>query len=314
MPQVQQSAHAEPFLPAGYRAGVDAHVRIQRVEAGLQRRRYPLLADTRESERVAILLAGGEAEIGGEDEPIALSGPALAWLPVREHHFLRLEAGAGGWMLGLSEAISRDAVGQGAESIHLRYLLDRVTAIGDIDKPVAIGEVQHAFSAIARELQRDERGSWQFLTAHVALILVHLLRLSGLEDVAQRGHSVQATLLLRFRHLVEQHFREHWRVADYAKAMGVSHDRLHDMCVRTLRRTPLDLVHDRLTHEAGLRLVRSGLSIEQVAADLGFRSTTHFSRFFRLRTGQSPARYRSAALATPAALRATASRSYADWP
>ncbi|WP_120719294.1 AraC family transcriptional regulator [Parazoarcus communis] len=297
-----------------YRSGIDAHIRIQRLESALQRRRYPLLADTRERERVIVLLQAGQGEMGGDGDPVTLSAPALACLPVGAGHFLRLEAGASGWVLGLSETLARDAAGQGAESIHLRYLLDRVTVVGHIAAEGTLAELEHAFRAIERELQRDERGSWQFLGAHVAITLVHLLRLSGMEDVAQRGQSVQATVLLRFRHLVERHFRDHWRVADYAKALSVSHDRLHDMCTRALGRTPLELVHERLVHEAALRLVRSGLSIEQVAADLGFRSTTHFSRFFRVRSGLSPARYRANAHASPAALQVASTRSYADWP
>ncbi len=64
---------------------------------------------------------------------------------------------------------------------------------------------------------------------------------------------------------LETHFRERWRIVDYARDLGVSHDRLHDICVRMLQRTPLELLHDRLGHEAGLRLARSGQSIEALA-------------------------------------------------
>ena len=119
---------------------------------------------------------------------------------------------------------------------------------------------------------------------------------------------------MRFRHLVELHFREHWRIARYAEALGLSHDRLHDICVRTLKRPPLELVHDRLAHEACLQLVRSGLSIEQVAADLGFRTTANFSRFFRARTGNSPARYRASIARDRSEHEDQVMGSFADWP
>ena len=146
-----------------YRSGIDAHIRIQRLESALQRRRYPLLADTRGRERVIVLLQAGQGEMGGDGDPVTLSAPALACLPVGAGHFLRLEAGASGWVLGLSETLARDAAGQGAESIHLRYLLDRVTVVGHIAAEGTLAELEHAFRAIERELQRDERGSWQFL-------------------------------------------------------------------------------------------------------------------------------------------------------
>jgi AraC-like DNA-binding protein len=208
----------------------------------------------------------------------------------------------------------KDAIGQSAESIHLRMVNDRTVVVNAIDQAETLAEVTGSFAAIGREVRRDERGSWNYLTAHVALILVYCWRLSGFEDVARQGFDSHSALLVRFRHLVETHFRERWRIADYARELGVSHDRLHDICVRLLQRTPLELLHDRLGHEAGLRLARSGQSIEALADYLGFRSASHFSRFFKLRLGFTPAAYRKAARDASVESRVLATTTYADWP
>jgi len=301
--------------PSGtYRLNINAHVSAQTLGSTLHVRRHTLHSPERNASRAVILLASGAGAIGGAGETVELIAPGMAWLPLQPGHYLRLAAGSSGELLMFSDMLIKDAIGQNAESIHLRFLNDRAVVINGIGQGGALQEVQHTFAAIGREVQRDERGSWNFLTAHAALILVHCWRLSGLEDVTRQGGSTRTALLLRFRHLVETHFRDHWRIADYAKALGVPHDRLHDICVRILQRTPLELLHDRLTHEAGLRLARSGMSIEALADDLGFRSTTHFSRFFRQRTGFAPARYRQAAREATTGSEALPAPTYADWP
>jgi AraC-like DNA-binding protein len=304
-----------PDAPA-YRLSINAHASAQSLSSALHVRRYALQAERRDASRAAILLASGEGSIGGGDAAaaIALTAPCLVWLPIQPGHYLRVAAGSSGELLTLSDMLVKDAIGQGAESVRLRFLNDRAVVVNGIANAAALAEVAHSFASIAREVRLDERGSWNYLTAHVALILVHCWRLSGLEDVTRQGHDSHTALLLKFRHLVETHFRDRWKIADYARSLGVSHDRLHDTCVRSLRRTPLELLHDRVAHEASLRLARSGLGIEALADDLGFRSATHFSRFFKQRTGFTPAGYRRAAHAAAAGAASLPPSTYADWP
>ncbi|MDC7690804.1 helix-turn-helix domain-containing protein [Vogesella indigofera] len=293
---------------------INAHAAVHRIDTTLDTRRYALANGRHDTARAAILLLSGSASLSLDKDSIELAAPALAWVNVPPQSHLRVSAGSSGYLLSLSDVLVKEAAGQGAESVPLCYLADRRVVQNRLDAAEAVQEMAASFRSIERELKLGGKASWSYLTAHLTLILIHCWRLSGLEDVSQQGHSTNSTLLMRFRHLAELHLREHWKIARYAAELGISHDRLHDICVRTLKRTPLELLHDRLTHEACLRLVRSGLTIEQVAADLGFRSTTHFSRFFRLRTGLTPARYRLEAKQQLSSHEALAIRNYADWP
>lgn len=300
--------------PGVYRLNINAHAGAQSLTSALHARRFGLQAPGGTATRAAVLLRAGEGRIDGAGEALELAAPCLAWVPIRPGHYLRLSAGASGELLTFSEMLVKDAVGQGAESVHLRLLNDRAVVAGAFEDGAALAEVAHSFAAVVREVRRDERGSWNYLTAHVALILVHCWRLTGYEAVAPQGFDSHSALLVRFRHLVETHYRARWRIADYARELGVSSDRLHDTCVRVLRRTPLELLHDRIGHEAGLRLARSGQSIEALAEHLGFRSASHFSRFFKQRSGLAPAAYRKAAREASAQSPVLAATAYADWP
>lgn len=300
--------------PGIYQLNINAHASVQSLASALHVRRFNLQPTRRDASRAAILLNSGAGRIEGVSETLELVGPCLAWLPIESGQFLRLAAGTSGELLTLSDMLVKDAIGQGAESIHLRMVNDRAVRVNAIDQAAAVAEVATSFAAIGREVRQDERGSWNYLTAHVALILVHCWRLSGFEEVSRQGFDSHSALLVKFRHLVETHFRDRWRIAGYAEALGISHDRLHDTCVRILQRTPLELLHDRLTHEACLRLGRSGLSIEALADHLGFRSASHFSRFFKQRAGFTPAAYRQAARDAAAHSQPLPSSTYADWP
>lgn len=303
---------AQPHSP-GSRSQLHANAAARQLDAALYPRRYPLSAGHDGLDRAALLLLSGNASVTADHQTHTLQAPALLWTPLGPDDYLRVDPGAAGVLLTVSSTLAKESIGQNAEAVHLRYLVDRPSAIDGIESGDALGDLRHNFDALLREIRREERGSWNLLSAHIALILIHCWRLTGCEDLSQHGQGVSASLLLRFRHLVELHLRAHWTVAEYARQLGVSPDRLHDLCTRSLGRTPLALLHERVVHESRLRLVRSGLTIEQVADHLGFKSTTHFSRFFRRKTGLTPAGFRKASLGGQSASHDT-SRSYADWP
>lgn len=282
------------------------------LEASLYPRRFKLLQEHTGANRAAVLLLSGYASITTERKIEELHAPSLFWSPVTTVDSIQLDASSTARLVVLSDDMAKDAIGQNAEALQLRYLVDRPTVVDGFSSAEALEDLQHSFSVILRELKKQERGSWNFLSAHIALILIHCWRLSGCEDLSQQGQGASSTLLLRFRHLVESNFHAHWSVSGYANALGVSGDRLHDLCTRSLERTPLKLIHDRVVREAELLIVRSGLTIEQVADNLGFKSTTHFGQFFRRKTGLTPAVYRKQ-MQGPAAI-AEVTRTYADWP
>lgn len=299
---------------AHYRRHIEANIVFRRLPSALGPRRHALSSERGGLPRAAILVPSGRATLCDGQNVVELKGPGLALVSVQPQHYLHLAAGTPAQIISFSDLLLVDAIGKGAESVPLRYLAERRLVASNEQNAEQFEDLAHAFRAVERELTREDNASWRFLTAQVVVIMIQSWRLSGMEAVGHQSANTQGALLMRFRHMVELHFREHWRIGQYAQALGLSHDRLHDICVRTLKRRPLDLVHDRLAHEACLQLVRSGLSIEQIAADLGFRNTTHFTRLFRVRTNSTPARYRSTIARQRSDRNDETLRSFADWP
>lgn len=293
---------------------ISTHVRAEPIHCALATRRWNLAGARRLGMRHALLLAEGRGDVQTDSETLAFSAPCLAWLPWRKQQDLNIAPGSTGHLLGVSGGLLVQAIGDHAESLNLRYLVDKTLIVNIEAYENMLPDIAASFAMAERELKVSDRGSLTVLAAHVSLILAFLWRLSGVEAVAKQSQGEVSSILQRFRHLVEVHFRDHRTVAAYAADLGISHDRLHDICRRVLGRTPLQLVHERVVHEARLRLERSTLTVEQVSHSLGFKDHTHFTQFFKRKTGFPPGKYRSLFLKSSNAAEVKGAPTYADWP
>lgn len=76
------------------------------------------------------------------------------------------------------------------------------------------------------------------------------------------------------------------------RAVGAGRSQLNALFYRTTGLTPRGY-HERRRRETALRLLgETGMSLKEIAMDLGFGSESHFSHWFRAREKTAPSRYR----------------------
>ncbi len=259
-----------------------------------------------------LLQAGRATLVFGPEEQRTLNGPTIAYLPPQSRCELYMAAGAAGFLVGASPQIMVDAIGDRAESYALRIFSEQPWFMPEEDI-AAVDEVQPLVAGFVRELGDPSRASWMAISAYMRLILMALWRAGGAETAEQRGRGGNASILQRYRQLVEAWFRQHRPMTDYARELGVTTDRLHAICRSALGRSPVQLLHERVVQEAKLRLERSARTVQEISDGLGFRDPTYFSHFFKRKTGFSPAAYRDVARKSEVA-ESTLSSGYADWP
>jgi AraC family transcriptional regulator, transcriptional activator of pobA len=259
-----------------------------------------------------ILIEKGSATLASSDPgsvaDVSLSAGMVLLLPPDINRLLVIQAGSRGWLLGAPPDVIAEAAGAKADSLLLRTLLARMALI--TCSPDLADFLPHA-SAFHNELSKPLRGASMAALAHLRLILIAFWRHSTEEVVSPRGQSSETRFVEDFRRRVELGFRQQRPVSAYAADLGLTYDRLHDICRRSLDRTPLQLIHQRMLREAALRLERSGETIEQIALFLGFADPTRFSHFFRRHAGLSPRAFRRNAATQFSALDQS---SFADWP
>ncbi|MCY1411747.1 HTH-type transcriptional activator RhaR [compost metagenome] len=155
-----------------------------------------------------------------------------------------------------------------------------------------IERLDHLFEMLRGEFRSARPGREISLAALTRLIFISLLRLSARSLKAQPTRRDDLQFFHRFNALIEEHYPEHWSLADYARQIGVTEARLNDICRRVAGLPSKRLVHERVMQEAKRLLLFTGSSVNEICYHLGFKDPAYFSRFFTRNAGMTPGEYR----------------------
>lgn len=81
-------------------------------------------------------------------------------------------------------------------------------------------------------------------------------------------------------------------VAWCAEQFGLSPNYFGEMVKRQTHITAQEYIHGKLLEKAKAMLLHSNQPVNEIAEQLGFAYSNHFTRFFRAKTGMSPSEYR----------------------
>ena len=82
------------------------------------------------------------------------------------------------------------------------------------------------------------------------------------------------------------------KVQEYSELLNISSKHLTECVRKNVRKTPLQIINQRLVLQSQRLLLFSRLRIKEIAFNLGFIDTSHFVKFFKKETGESPSEYR----------------------
>ena len=230
---------------------------------------------------------GGTAKLEGRVQ--ALSPMTLVNVPVGDVHGFSFQPGTEGWVVTFAAEMLDESFLPG-EGVGAALAACFVLPAGE----GAPGLMQ----AIFAEHAGRGFGRAQMLRA-LGLQLLTLTARVAMEAGEGRGGTGarprQADLLTRFGDLLEQHFRDHWGVEDYARALAITPTHLTRLARTATGRPASRLIEERLVREARRNLVFTNLPVTAIAYDLGFGDPAYFSRVFARVTGVSPSAFRERA-------------------
>lgn len=236
----------------------------------------------------AFLITAGGGRLEWETQGMTLSAPWILWIPEGTVHGFRFDPETDGHVVTVARDLLDEAFVR-TSAADLRGLANsRVSTSPDVDQT---RRLEGHFDAIQEEVGQGGVAARAATAARLDLILVELARIGrpGAEPgPGDRGME----LYRRFRALVEKRFRAHEPLFTYAAALGITTDRLTDVCVRATGRPPKDLLHERLILEAKRDLVYTGMGVAEIGFGLGFKDPAYFSRFFARRVGRAPLEFR----------------------
>lgn len=96
-----------------------------------------------------------------------------------------------------------------------------------------------------------------------------------------------------FRKAVEKNYQVTRNANDYAQELGISYKHLNEICKKYTSKTAKEFIDDYTVLEIKRILSSSSMSIKEVCFSTGFDEPTNFLKYFKKKTGMTPAQFKS---------------------
>lgn len=150
----------------------------------------------------------------------------------------------------------------------------------------------------AREMKNEMNRSALFAHKDYLKYMVQLFLIS-IQRIGRRGTGIPLCInnaanrtFVRFRQMLEHHYRTMHTVKEYSSRLNVSTKTLTNCVYQSSHSTPLTIINDRIILEAKRQLLHSSQKVKEIAFYLGFEDPSYFIKFFKRKTGYSPAEFR----------------------
>jgi AraC family transcriptional activator of pobA len=240
--------------------------------------------------QIIYLLSGSTVvQIDGEKDYV--KGPTVITIPPACIHSFRFQPNTDGYALTIAEPLLFERIDSQNHDL-LKQLLERAHIVELHDNHDQLDEIEFILKIFHREYRSPELGRSLMLQLLFHALMLFIRRL--LDEVGDDMifDSVNAHNYNRFRSLVEEHYKQHWQVNEYASRLGLAERHLNRICHTTKQQSALEVIHGRLLLEAKRQLIYTTAPVASIAFKIGFRDPAYFSRFFKKNTRTTPGLYR----------------------
>ncbi|RZJ52983.1 MAG: helix-turn-helix domain-containing protein [Flavobacterium sp.] len=130
------------------------------------------------------------------------------------------------------------------------------------------------------------------LKSLLQLFLAKSSQIKNREIENNRNTTLRDDEMERFKQLLETHFLTLRKPSDYADLLNMSPNNMSKRCTKYFKKTPSQLITERMILEAKKQLHLTRKSIKEIAYNLNFQDEFYFSRVFKKHTNESPQTFR----------------------
>jgi AraC family transcriptional activator of pobA len=153
------------------------------------------------------------------------------------------------------------------------------------------GVFEHLLNDINIEFGQDSP-SEIVLRAYLQLLLAKSSSIKIKLMDGNQEHQDKDEQMEHFRKLLDEHYLTLHKPNDYAQLLAMSPNNFSKRCMRYFKKTPSQLIQERLILEAKKLLHLTRQSIKEIAYSLKFQDEFYFSRVFKKVTWVSPQTFR----------------------
>lgn len=237
-----------------------------------------------------VVVQDNEWTVELDDKSQTLTGNWLVLIPAGTVHGFHFKPNTKGLVLSLNDAYLRDIERENIDT-NLSSIIWQPQAV-EFKDTYQLERFQNYMDLLDHELNYNELGQGVAIKQLVQLLLLSVMRQQKLQQINTEGTSRESQILLKFRALIETHYREHLPVTFYAEQLYISTSKLNRLCQHLLNDSPKAIIHQRLIVESKRRFLYTSQSVEEVSESLGFSDTAYFCRFFKQMTDLTPTNFR----------------------
>ena len=238
-----------------------------------------------------IYIASGGVAMRMEGKSSKVKGPCAITIPPGAVHSFAFQPETVGYVLTTADSLLLD--GRFIRSRPLiEPLLSEPKTVDFAASPEAADFAQNLFTGMMQEFGQAMPGRSSMLGWMLRCILLAISRQIVLSETSGGRRGYARNTFSQFLKLVEDNYRKHLTVQQYAEQMAMSPARLNRLCKNFSDKPAQEVIHARLVLEAQRLLTYTSATSAEVAYELGFQDPAYFTRFFRKRTGQTPSAFR----------------------
>jgi AraC-like DNA-binding protein len=153
--------------------------------------------------------------------------------------------------------------------------------------------IQKIILEIQEEMKSEDSSTEEMLRILLKLIILKSIRIwKQQHQLEQDDQQTDVQFLRKFSKLVEQHYKTHHTVADYAEMLFLTPKNLSKKIGLLSKDTPNDIIKNRIILESKRLLAHTAMTVKEIAFSLNYEDDAYFIRFFTKNTGISPLSFR----------------------
>lgn len=154
-------------------------------------------------------------------------------------------------------------------------------------------DIQKIIADIKSEMESQDASTEEMLRILLKLIILKSTRIwKQQHQLAENEQYSDVQFLRKFSKLVEDNYKTHHTVADYADMLFITPKNLSKKIGLLSKDTPNDIIKNRIILESKRLLAHTSLSVKEIAYSLNYDDDAYFVRFFTKNTGTSPTSFR----------------------
>src|SRR6187402_293981 len=154
-------------------------------------------------------------------------------------------------------------------------------------------DIQNIIRDIQSEMKDEDSNTEEMLRILLKLIILKSTRIWKQQHLlSENDQQSDVQFLRKFSKLVEQHYKTHHTVADYAEMLFLTPKNLSKKIGLLSKDTPNDIIKNRIILESKRLLAHTALTVKEIAFSLNYEDDAYFIRFFTKNTGISPLSFR----------------------